>query len=130
MKKMVFIFILFFIEACNGLRLGQPEINRIFFDAYQKAFSEDFLDTNRMRQIEPDTSLALMHESVMERHFPSKLTVQYVTLVIERDTILYFHYYYIGKEGCEDLPPSQFEIYNKSECTASGYFPKSSLPDK
>jgi hypothetical protein len=110
--------------SCSGALTDDSGIDRIFFPQDQVAFDDIFLNANGYVQIAPDTSLAHYHEANADYLIPKGTTVQYVTLLAQPDTVLYYHYYYTAKDGCEGLPPNEFEFHFDSDCTSSGFYRK------
>lgn len=113
--------------GCHSRVPSAPAVDRIFFTTEDNVFSDEFMDFNNYRYLHPDTSLALEFELKSDHPFPGNVVIQYATLVSPQDTVLYYHYYYTYKDGCEGLPPNRSELYYKDDCTASGFVSKAQV---
>jgi hypothetical protein len=130
MKYLLVLTTLFFLAGCFRYVSTAFHIERVFINSDNQIFSSDFLESQKMKQIDADTSLAILYESVREYKLVGKILVQYATLVTESDTVLYYHYYYLRHRKCQGIPVNRFEPYFQTGCTSSGFARKSAIMDR
>lgn len=131
MLQVTRFFFVVFVGAsalgCHSRMPSSPAVDRIFFTTKDDVFSDAFMDSNDYRYIRPDTSLAIEFELKSYLPFPGSVVAQYATLASPQDTVLYYHFYYTYKDGCEGLPPNRSELYYQDDCAASGFVSKAQV---